>query len=49
MRALDACVPYRRKLPNWNFFYSAADPELHAALEDPRCWDPSAFDGDMSL
>lgn len=49
MRALDACVPYRRKLPNWNFFYRAADPELHATLEDPRCWDPSAFDGDMSL
>jgi hypothetical protein len=49
MRALDECVPYRRKLANWNFFYRAADADLDAELREPRLWDPSAFDGDASL
>lgn len=49
MRAFDRFAPYRKKLPNWTFFYRAADPGVDAELRDPRFWDPSAYDGDASL
>lgn len=46
---VDACAPYRRRLPCWPFYYRAADPALHAELADPRFWAPSTFDGDASF
>ena len=49
MRALDNCAPYHKKLSNWKFFYSAADPRLAAELHAERFWDPSAYDGDASF
>ncbi len=49
MRALDDCVPHRKTLSNWKFFYRAADAGLDAELREPRFWDPSAYDGDASF
>jgi hypothetical protein len=49
MHTLDRCVPYRRKLPSWRFFYHSNNAELAAALRDPQVWDPSPYDGDTSL
>jgi hypothetical protein len=49
MRIIDDCAPYRRELPSWRFFYHSENPELHAALRDASVWDPSAYDGDISL
>ncbi len=49
MQALDACAPYREKLPNWKSFYAAADPALDTELRAAQFWDPSAYDGDASF
>jgi hypothetical protein len=49
MRTLDDRAPYRKKLENWKFFYSAADAGLDAELSSARFWDPSAYDGDASF
>jgi hypothetical protein len=49
MRVFDECAPYRKKLENWKFFYSAAEPTLNAELRESRYWDPSAYDGDVSF
>jgi hypothetical protein len=49
MRVVDECAPHYKKLENWKFFYRAADPALAADLREPRCWDPSAYDGDASF
>jgi hypothetical protein len=49
MRSLDRCAPYRRRLPNWPFYYHATDPALDAELRRPEAWDPSSFDGDASV
>ena len=49
MRSFDHFAPYRRKLPNWPFYYHAADPALAAELRRPEAWDPSTFDGDASI
>jgi hypothetical protein len=49
MNSLDRLAPYRRKLPNWPFYYHVADPALAAELRSPAAWDPSSFDGDASL
>lgn len=49
MRALDDCAPYRKKLSNWKFFYSAADAGLNTELRAARFWDPSAYDGEASF
>jgi hypothetical protein len=49
MRALDDCVPYRKKLTNWKFFYRAADPGLDDELREAKFWDPSAYDGEASF
>ena len=49
MRAFDEHAPYRGKLPNSVFFFSAADEKLEAQLREPRVWDPSLFDGDAAL
>lgn len=49
MRAFDEFAPYRRKLPNWQFFFRTNDPALEEALREPRHWAPSSFDGDASL
>jgi hypothetical protein len=48
-RILDAVVFHRRVLPSWSYFYKSNNDELTTALEDPRSWDPSCFDGDASL
>jgi hypothetical protein len=48
-RVLDSAVLHRRSLPSWSYFYKTNDGELAKALEDPRAWDPSSFDGDASL
>jgi hypothetical protein len=45
----DRCAPYRLKLPNWPYFYHAADPKLAADLRGPEAWAPSSFDGDASF
>ena len=48
MQAIDQFA-HRRKLPNWKFYYHAANPALHAELSKPEVWDPSQFDGDASI
>ncbi len=48
MHSFDQFAPYRRKLPNWPFYYHAANPALAAELRKPESWDPSEFDGDAS-
>jgi hypothetical protein len=42
-------VPRVRRLPSWQYFYKALDPELARSLSGPQHWDPSMFDGDSSL
>jgi hypothetical protein len=49
MRTFDDFAPYRRKLPNWPFYYHAADPALGVELRRPEAWAPSTFDGDASI
>jgi len=49
MRVFDECAPYSSKLDNWRFVYRASDPALEEELCQPKCWDPSAFDGDSSF
>jgi hypothetical protein len=49
MRAFDDFAPYRRKLPNWSFYFQAADPALQETLQAPAVWDPSEYDGDASF
>ena len=48
-RIVDHAVLHRRVLPSWLYFYKTNDDQLAKALEDPRSWDPSCFDGDASL
>lgn len=48
MRAFDTYAPYRGKLPNSIFYYSAK-PALAEHLKDPNAWDPSLYDGDAAL
>jgi len=48
-RTFDRFAPYRRKLPNWPFFYKATDATIEAELELPERWAPSTFDGDASF
>lgn len=45
----ELAAPHRRKLDNWMYFYKPNSAALAAALEDPRVWEPSLFDGDSSL
>lgn len=49
MRSFDSFAPYRRKLPNWPYYFHASDPALDAELHRPECWDPSEFDGAGSI
>ena len=49
MRVFDECAPYSSKLDNWKFVYRASDPALDEELCQPKCWDPSAYDGDASF
>jgi hypothetical protein len=46
---LERIAPYRRRLPNWVYFYRANSPELAESLKDRRAWAPSLFDGDAGL
>lgn len=46
---VDACAPYRRRLPCWPYYFRAPDPELHAELSAAQVWAPSLFDGDASF
>jgi len=48
-RVIDIAGLRRRSLPSWSYFYKANDDQLAQALNDPRSWDPSCFDGDASL
>ena len=41
--------PFRRHLPSWLYYYTAASPALGARLASPEAWNPSCFDGDASL
>jgi len=49
MRFLDDRAPFCERLSNWKFYYTAREPQLRAALREPRMWDPSAYDGDASF
>ncbi len=48
MRVFDDYAPYRGKLPNSVFYYTA-DPRIDTDLKHPDVWDPSLFDGDAAL
>ena len=48
-RIIDSIAPHRRALPSWLYFYKTRDTYLAKALQDPKSWDPSCFDGDASL
>jgi hypothetical protein len=41
--------PYKLVNPCWPFLYSARDPEVHRALEDPALWHACLYDGDGSI
>jgi hypothetical protein len=41
--------PYHRSLPLWVSYYKATNNEFSTALQDPRVWAPSSFDGDASV
>ncbi len=49
MHSFDHYAPHHRSLPNWKFFYKAADPTIDAELASPALWDPSNYDGDASF
>lgn len=40
---------YQRSLGAWLYYYRASNSELQQALQDPKAWFPSSFDGDASL
>jgi len=42
-------APYRRKLPNWTYYYRANFPGLARSLADRNAWAPSLYDGDATL
>jgi len=46
---IEAVAPHRRKLESWRFVYRANNPGLAVALQNPRTWAPSLFDGDATL
>lgn len=46
---IERLAPHRRKLEAWRFTYRSNNPSLAAALQDPRTWAPSLFDGDATL
>jgi hypothetical protein len=46
---IETVAPYRRRLPNWTYFYRASDPRLAQSLRDREAWSPSLYDGDASL
>lgn len=48
-RAITKLDPYRRDLPSWLAFYKANNTQLAESLKDPKRWDLSCFDGDISL
>jgi hypothetical protein len=48
-RIINSIAPHRRALRSWLYFYKTNDQYLAKALDDPRSWDPSCFDGDASL
>jgi 3-oxoacyl-(acyl-carrier-protein) synthase/acyl carrier protein len=46
---IDKIAPHRRKLNAWGYFHKIAPPALERELRDPNAWDPSQYDGDVSL
>jgi hypothetical protein len=42
-------APHQQKLPAWLYFYKTKDKSLEERLRDPEVWDPSPYDGDLSL
>lgn len=42
-------MPHQRRLPSWLYFYKVRDPGLGESLANPNSWNPSCFDGDLSL
>jgi len=48
-RRVAAGNPFVRRLPSWEFWYKAVDPDLARSLADPQSWYGSPFDGDASL
>jgi hypothetical protein len=49
LHSFDDFAPHSRKLPNWAFYFHAADPALQKTLQAPAVWDPSEYDGDASF
>jgi hypothetical protein len=49
LESFDRCASYRRKLPNWLYYFRAVDPALAAQLHAPGAWIPSMYDGDGSF
>lgn len=48
MRIFDESTPYRRKQP-WPFWYRTTNPSLVQDLRNPDHWEPTEYDGDVSL
>jgi len=48
MRLFDEFAAYRQK-QCWSSFYRTPDADLARALQAPRVWDPSEYDGDASI
>ncbi len=46
---LEKFSAFKRSLPAWLFYYKTSNIDLDRRLADPRVWDPSLFDGDISL
>jgi hypothetical protein len=46
---IDELAPYKRQLPAWMYFYSMNDKSLREPLRNPDAWDPTLFDGDVTL
>lgn len=45
----DTIAPHQRVLPSWQYYYKAGNPGLDAALEDRTAWNPTQYDGDITL
>jgi hypothetical protein len=42
-------APHRRQLDAWAYYYKAVSADLGNTLADPARWEPTSFEGDLSL
>jgi hypothetical protein len=42
-------APHHRRLEAWAYYYKAVRADLSRALTDPGHWEPTSFEGDLSL